>query len=541
MPDPTLGISMKKLTILSLAAFLLLSCAAQKFPDNPKLVVMIAVDMFPAEVLQRIEPHLKGGLKWLLNHGIHYENAHQEHANTVTGTGHFAIGSGRYPGPSGVLGNSWYVRSLGKSVNCVEDSIAKPVGGKGNARSYRQIESNTVSDWAKSKHPDSKVYTVAAKDRAAILLGGENANLAIYYNYNGTFITSDYYMEKLPGWLDDFNQSLNIYAYRDSVWNHSRKMELYHELATVDSFYGEVDEFNDDIYSPTLPKSLNSVALEKTGDYLVSMPWFDRIVMKIAESAIINEELGKDEIVDFLGIGFSTADWIGHNHGPNSHEVLDYFFRFDAYLMNFIKTLDDLVGLEDVFFVLSSDHGVIPLPEYLSSNGIESERLDHDGFNSRIKRIKEQLGDDIIYSGNGFYFPRHFTDDQKEDALQLIKKEMIGLNALGYIFSREEILLMKEINPFNRRLKHMIHPQMSPDVILVLREYFTSRAPLGTTHGTPYNYDTHVPLIFSHINIKPARISRPVATVDIAPTIGSLLNVSIPEDVDGNSLQEVSP
>jgi len=217
---------MKKLTILSLAAFLLLSCEAQKFPDNPKLVVMIAVDMFPAEILQRIEPHLKGGLKWLLNHGIHYENAHQEHANTVTGTGHFSIGSGRYPGPSGVLGNSWYVRSLGKSVNCVEDSIAKPVGGKGNARSYRQIESNTVSDWAKSKHPDSKVYTVAAKDRAAILLGGENANLAIYYNYNGTFITSDYYMEKLPGWLDDFNQSLNIYAYRDSVWNHSRKMEF---------------------------------------------------------------------------------------------------------------------------------------------------------------------------------------------------------------------------------------------------------------------------------------------------------------------------
>jgi arylsulfatase A-like enzyme len=190
---------------------------------------------------------------------------------------------------------------------------------------------------------------------------------------------------------------------------------------------------------------------------------------------------------------------------------------------------------------LSSDHGAIPLPEYLSSNGIESERLDHDGFKSRIKRIIEQLGDDIIYSGNGFYFPRHFTNDQKEDALQLIKKEMIGLNALGYIFSREEILLMKGINPFNRRLKHMIHPQMSPDVILVLREYFTSRSPLGTTHGTPYNYDTHVPLIFSHINIKPARISRPVATVDIAPTIGSLLNVSIPEDVDGNSLQEISP
>ena len=172
---------MKKLTMLSLSAYLLFSCTAQKFPDNPKLVVMIAVDMFPAEILQRIEPHLKGGLKWLLNHGIHYENAHQEHANTLTGTGHFAIASGRYPGPSGVLGNSWYVRSLGRSVNCVEDSIAKAVGGEGSGRSYRQIESNTVSDWAKSKHSDVKVYTVAAKDRAAILLGGENSDLAIYY------------------------------------------------------------------------------------------------------------------------------------------------------------------------------------------------------------------------------------------------------------------------------------------------------------------------------------------------------------------------
>ncbi len=529
---------MKQFKWLPLAAFLFYSCSGPRIPENPRLVVFLAVDQLPGELMHRIESEFTGGFKWLLDHGIDFRNAHHEHANTLTGSGHFVIGSGRHPGPAGVLGNSWYVPALKKSINCVEDSIAKPVGANGNPRSYNQTNATAIGDWIKEKDSRSKVYTVSAKDRASVFLGGKNADLPIYYNWNGSFITSDYYTDKLPVWLSEINQSLDVNTYRDSVWDHLKEMEIYNRLCTEDDFYGEIDDFHDE-YSPTLPKSLSDIDIEKTGDFLVSMPWFERIVLNIALSATEMEELGKDEIVDLLGIGFSSADWIGHNHGPNSHEVLDYFLRLDQYLGQFIKQLDNVVGLDHITFVLSSDHGAIPLPEYLQSIGIESGRLDNDIFKNRIKRIKNQLGEDIIYNGGGFYFPHHFTRQQKENALQVIKNELIDLNAFGYIFSREEILNMDEKTAFNRRLKHMIHPQLSPDVSLVLREHYTSRFPLGSTHGTPYDYDTHVPIIFSHKSLKSQKITRPVATIDIAPTIARLVGAEIPIEVDGIVLEEI--
>lgn len=529
---------MKQFKWLPLAAFLFYSCSTPRIPENPRLVVFLAVDQLPGELMHRIESEFTGGIKWLLDHGIDFRNAHHEHANTLTGSGYFAIGSGRHPGPAGVLGNSWYIRELDKTVNCVEDSIAKPVGANGNARSYNQTNATAIGDWMKEKDSRSKVYTVSAKDRASVFLGGKNADLPIYYNWNGAFLTSDYYTDELPVWLSEINQSLDVNTYRDSLWVHLRDMEIYDRLCTEDDFYGEIDNFHNE-YSPTLPKSLSDIDIEKTGDYLVSMPWFERIVLNIASTAIKKEELGKDEIVDLLGIGFSSADWIGHNHGPHSHEVLDYFLRLDQYIMTFINNIDKHVGLENVIFVLTSDHGAIPLPEYLQSIGIESGRLDYDIFKNRIKRIKNKLGEDIIYNGGGFYFPNHFTRQQKENALQVIKNELIDLNAFGYIYSREEILNMGEKTSFNRRLKNMIHPLLSPDVILVLRENYTSRFPLGSTHGTPYDYDTHVPLVFSHLNTHPARINRSVATVDIAPTIARLVGAKIPQEVDGNVLEEI--
>ena len=403
---------MKQYLWLPMVAFLFYSCKGPTFPENPRLVVFMVVDQLPSELMHRIESEFTGGFKWLLDHGVDFRNAHHEHANTVTGVGHFVLGSGRYPGPAGVLGNYWYVRELNKTVNCVEDSIAKPIGGEGQARSYNQTDATAIGDWMKKSNPKTKVYTVAAKDRAAVFLGGKNADLPIYYNWNGTFLTSDYYTDKLPVWLTEINQSLDVNAYRDSVWDHLRVMDIYNQLCTEDDFYGEVDSFNE-TYSPTLPKSLSSIDIEKTGNYLVSMPWFEKIILNIASTAIEKEELGKDEIVDLLGIGFSSADWIGHNHGPNSHEVLDYFLRLDQYLMKFINRIDKNIGLENGVFVMSSDHGVGPLPEYLRSIGIESERLDQPAFKEKIKNIKEWSNDDIAYTGGGFYFPIDYTQNQK--------------------------------------------------------------------------------------------------------------------------------
>lgn len=530
---------MKQFLWLPMAAFLFYSCSGPRFPEHPRLVVFLAVDQLPGELMHRIESEFTGGFKWLLDHGVDFRNAHHEHAYTVTGTGYFSLGSGRYPGPAGVLGNSWYIRTLDKTINCVEDSIAKSIGGTGRAASYRQTHATAIGDWIKDNNSKSSVISIAGKDRAAVFMGGKNADQAIYYNWKGAFITSDYYSESLPDWIVAFNENAGFETYRDSIWDHFAAPEFYAKYGTEDNFQGEVDEFDNEIYSPTLPVSFKKLSLDEINDKIGATPWFDKTVLEFAEKLVIQENLGQDDHVDLLNVGISMSDWIGHNHGPHSHEVLDYFLRLDHYLMKFINKIDNHVGLENVIFVLSSDHGAIPLPEYLQSIGIESGRLDYDIFKNRIKRIKKQLGEEIVYNGGGFYFPNHFTNQQKENALQFIKNELIDLNAFGHIFSREEILDMDEKTSFNRRLKNMIHPQLSPDVILVLREYFTNRFPLGSTHGTPYDYDTHVPLIFSHINTRPVRINRSVATVDIAPTIARLAGAEIPKEVDGNVLPEV--
>ncbi len=530
---------MKQFKWLPLAAFLFYNCSGPRIPENPRLVVFLAVDQLPGELMQRIESEFTGGFKWLLNHGIDFRNAHHEHGYTVTGTGYFVLGTGRYPGPAGVLGNSWYVRELNKNVNCVEDSIAKPIGGEGKARSYRQTNATAIGDWIKENDIRSKVFSVGGKDRAAVFLGGKNADLAIYYDWAGSFMTSDYYAEQLPSWLAEYNAKLDFATYRDSVWDHAAVPEFYAKYGTADHQEGEVDQFETDEYSPTLPISLKSKTIEEANVYIGNTPWFDKTVLELATVMMEKEELGQDESTDLLGVGISMADWIGHDHGPHSHEVLDYYLRLDKYLMTFIQHVDELVGLNNIVFALSADHGVGPLPEYLRSIGIDSERMDRNDFKKRVKKIEAWSENTIKYYGDGFYFPDEYIGKQKAAAFAMIADTFSDVKAIDTVLTRDEIYSSLGNDSFSRRLRNMIHPKKSPDVIMVLKEYYSKRSPLGVTHGTPYDYDTHVPIVFSHKSFKSQKITRAVATVDIAPTIARLVGAEIPMEVDGNVLEEI--
>ncbi len=524
---------------LPLVAFLILSCTKQLISHRPKLVIMITIDQLPEELFHRIENEFTGGFKWLLDHGTFFRNTNHEHAYTVTGVGHFVLASGRYPGPAGVLGNSWYSRELKSSYYCVEDSIAKPVGGEGKARSYRQTTGSSMGDWVKMKDSKSKVFTVAGKDRAAVFMGGKNADLAIYYNYKGSFITSDYYTNQLPGWLEDFNRKLNFVTYRDSVWDHFGPPDFYEKYGTPDYFYGEQDLFDHSEYSPTLPISLKSKARNDANKYIGATPWFDRTVLTLAGKLIREENLGNDQHGDLLCISMSAADWIGHYYGPHSHEVLDYYLRLDQYLMTFINVVEYEVGLDNVIFVLSSDHGTMPLPEYMKLNGIDAGRLNTRILKEKVARIQKQTNGQVVYEAGGFYFPYKYTQEQKSVAFDVIKTELADMAGIDTLITRETILNMEGKDPFERRMKNMIHPVKSADIFILLKENYCYKFPFGTSHGTPYEYDTHVPLIFSSINMQSKNIERSVETVDIAPTIGKLLNANIPEEVDGHYLREI--
>ena len=249
--------------------------------------------------------------------------------------------------------------------------------------------------------------------------------------------------------------------------------------------------------------------------------------------------MGVDESIDLLSIGISTADWIGHSHGPHSHEVLDYFIRLDKYLENFIISIENRIGLEHVVFVLSSDHGVGPLPEYLVKQGIDAGRLDRNDFKNRIESVEEWSKGRIKFYGDGFYFPEKFSAKERAESFEMILKSFQGIKAIEKWMTKEEILSLESDDPLSRRMRNMIHPENSADVFFVMREYYSERFPLGATHGTPHDYDSHVPILFSHVNVIRESVERPVATVDIAPTIAKILDISIPEKVDGTVLYEV--
>ncbi len=301
--------------------FYLIGCAPSNL-DKPKLVVVLVVDQMRPDLLTRFDKLYEGGFKWLMNNGIWYSDTHHEHSYTATGPGHTAIGYGQYPGKIGVIGNSFYDRDLRKKVNCVEDPKARVVGAKeGKARSTSRYNFEGLGDWLKLSNPNSKVISIAGKDRAACLLGGKMPDLPIYYNKAGSFISSDYYVDKLPDWLDDFNSNLNINSYKDSIWEKSLKNHYYEELSRKDNYLGETDDYLNAVYSPVFPIGFDHDSNPKSA--IMGRPWFEREILNLSKRAIKEEKLGYDLDADLLYIGFSAMDWMIHDYGPFSQEVMD--------------------------------------------------------------------------------------------------------------------------------------------------------------------------------------------------------------------------
>ena len=532
---------MKKLLGLFISVCLFGSCTR----DAPqiKLVVLMVADQLRPDLLSRFDNLYTGGFRWLIDNGVSFTNVHHEHSYTATGPGHYVIGTGQYPGPGGVLGNSFYDRVLSKKVNCVEDPVAKPIGGDGNARSYVRYGTTGIGDWMKSADSLSKVFSIGGKDRAAVFLGGKHPDMVLYYNYHDRFISSDYYAESVPPWLDSFNQDLNIETYRDSLWTRSLPDSLYLKYAREDYFYGETDSYRNEPYSPVFPIGFDPDV--DSGEEIMGMPWFEKFTLNLCESVLNEESLGQDDHVDLLSISFSAMDWIIHRYGPFSQEVMDASIKLDEYLGDFISDLDRSIGLEHIEFILTADHGGLPLPEYERSQGRKSGRIDRDELIEAFEWIEDEIAE--VYAKNLFvrdgvnYFfnlgKLKKRNTQLSGPAGIIKKYLPKVNGIEKVFTKQEILDADTTDKIIRRMKNMIHPERSPDVLALVSSGNIYRFPYGTGHGTPYDYDTHVPLLFSRKNRPKRQVSGRVATVDIAPTIGHILSIPIPESVDGKILK----
>ncbi len=315
-------------------------------PENqPDLVVVIAVDQMRQDFFDRFGEHFNGGLKRLMDEGVMFTNAHHEHALTNTAPGHATIATGRYPANNGIVNNSYYSKEVHEEQYCVGDPSEKVIGvandGAIPARSPRRLKATTVGDWIKKADSQSRVFSVSKKDRTAVIMGGQDADGAFWFdNVSTKFITSTYYTKEYPSWANEFVGSKVMYDEILAGWNKFAPEELYAELRP-DDFEVEGGAFMADFPHTRVRMRAGVPRSQRTSIFLTTTPMADQLVLKFSKLLIEQEDLGGRGHTDMISIGCSAADAIGHHFGPESHEVMDYYLYLDSYLDEFFTFLDE--------------------------------------------------------------------------------------------------------------------------------------------------------------------------------------------------------
>jgi len=543
-----------QLLTITLCSIFLTGCVTteSETSETPKLVIVISVDQMRQDFFERFEGQFEGGLKRLWEEGAVYTNAHHAHAPTVTAAGHAALSTGCYPRKNGINNNSLYDRIAGKTLYCVEDTSVHIIGvdddGALPGRSPKRLLVTTIGDWLKASSPESKVFSVARKDRSAVLMGGKNANRAFWFdNLSSKMISSDYYSDPYPAWADAVVGKEVMADFLASGWEKKLPEAAYADLRP-DDFDAESGAFtadyphNRDRMRPGYPESTKDVIM------MVYTPMADGFMLDFAESLIVEEDLGNGPHTDMLMIGCSAADAIGHHFGPESHEVLDYYLYLDEYLADLFTLLDNRIGREKYWIVLSSDHGVAPLPEALRGDTQYGQRVNSADFATMADSIeaivKSELGlHALLFEklSGGVYLDYNESDSLGLDRAEVRKIVAQHFKALDFIadaYTSDE--LESDVDrPYIQYYRNAYIPVLSPDVLLRKTEYTLIHGATGTSHGSAYLYDTQVPVVFWGAPFKTAKYDRRKETVDVAQTLAVLLGCQPNSEVDGKVLTEL--
>lgn len=525
----------------------------------PPLVVVIVIDQLPVELFDRLSPLYTGGFKTFQDGGVRFRNAYHVHAITQTGPGHFVLMSGRHPGPAGVLANEFYDRTAGRIVYCVEDTGARVIGSDARGASYRNVDATALGDWMKSANRASLVYSVAGKDRSAVLLGGRKPDGAFWFEpQSGGFTTSTYYADTLPRFVQKFNAERRAEALSKIPWRRLLKEEsVYQKFSGPDDAPGE-DVISEGETSPVFPHGVRITAdraadgSENFGRF-IPFPWMDVLTLNFAQTVVEAAKLGADTVPDLLCVSLSAFDQIGHICGPNSQEVMDAALRIDRELGSFQKFLEKRVGPGRVLMVLTSDHGAQPLVEWSQARGIESARVSAEVKKFRA-RLFQEFEKNYGNAGKLFLFRGQENIHLDHDALlerriarkevyDLVKTQAASETWIAAAFDRDQLLSGGNIGPIGEALRRSFNEKKGADIYFIPKPYFYTvggdRGRRGTSHGTPYEYDAHVPLIFLWPDAKSEDIDRQVRTVDLAPTLAKILGVPAAAEVDGKVLEEL--
>ncbi len=528
--------------------------------QSPKLVVVIVIDQMRADYLDRFADLFGGGgFNLVTKKGAVFTNCAYGYSSTYTGPGHATILSGIPVRDGGIIGNEWYDRKKQRVVYCVEDSSVNSVGISAEQSAGRMSPANflgsTLGDQLLDVSPSSRVIGIAIKDRGAILLAGRHPTGALWFDpQSGKWISSSYYYRALPSWVVRFNAANIAKGYIGRTWTPLLPDSCY-ARAGADDAPGEGTLPGEE--RPVFPHVIHDLAGRGVSsssfrrfDAVLPTPFGDELTVKFMEAALVGEELGRRGVTDLLAVSFSSLDYCGHIFGPDSREMEDLVVRLDGSLRELFSFIDARIGLGNVEIVLTADHGVCPLPEKKITK--DAMRIDPKDFLLDVRvRVGQELnyneGDDnlILALSNSFLYLDRKKIESRGFMLANFEKVVVGAasreRGVLRCYTREELE-----NAFagagsrdtaGQLIAKSLNPGRSGEIAVLINEYsFFSGGTTGTTHGSPWYYDRHVPLLFFGPGITPGRYGAWSRPNDIAPTLAKLLGVPPPPGSDGTVL-----
>jgi Type I phosphodiesterase / nucleotide pyrophosphatase len=518
------------IVLLALVSIAGAPAATQGLRDGSdvRLVLLIAVDQLRYDYLTRFRGEFTGGFRRLLDEGAVFTDAHLEHYPTVTAVGHSTMLSGATPSVSGIIGNDWFDRQLGRSIQSVTDDAVQPVGAASGAASPRRLLVTTVGDELKLASAAPRGSTsapraigISIKDRSAILPVGRGADAAYWMeSASGRFVSSTYYMKDAPGWVQAFNDQRPLDAFAGRAWT---------ALAPPSGVLLQL---------PTEPGP-------RLHDAVLGSPFGNDLLLDFASQALSNEQLGQRGAIDLLSVSFSSNDLVGHAQGPESAQVHDITVRTDRVIGQLLERVDKLVGLRHVIVALTADHGVSPVPERLAERSLPGGRLTRkELFAPMEQALASRFGAGqwvLGTAGSSPYLNDALMTERQLDPTEVRRVAADALMAVPHVarvYTRDQ-LMRGEVGTdrVGQRVLRGFNAQRSGDLEVILEPFWISGA-LGTTHGSPYNYDTHIPLVLMGPRVKRGTYSDHAALNDLAPTLATLLEVETPSGSSGRVLSE---
>jgi predicted AlkP superfamily pyrophosphatase or phosphodiesterase len=532
-----------------------------KDPPEIRLVLQITVDGLRGDLLNRYQESFgKDGFRYLMKKGTVYTNAQYQHANTETIVGHTTLATGSFPSQHGMIGNVWFDRKTGELSYNIEDADApllptreESVKGeqldpsqklsRTQGRSPRNILAPTFSDGLAAYYGgQSKIFGISGKDRSAVAMAGQTGKAFWFSTDTGDYVTSTYYYDTYPEWVSDWNGQRLTEKYAGKKWELADNISTY-LLGKQDDRPYEVDLKG---YGRTFPHPFGELEDKLFLTRIFVSPMGDRLLLDFSKTLVRKEGLGQDAIPDYLAISFSGVDAVNHFFGPSSLENEEVVRQLDRTLADLFGFIDKTVGLKHTLIVLSADHGMAEMPEYMTELGYSAGRLDPDDIVASANKVGKQFGIDEVV--RFFFRPYLYLDDEKIAAADLdqamieqaIASALTDTNGISLAVAGSTLATEKG-NPLLKPVRRNNHVSRSGNIFVIQEPYWFlfEKGPIAAMHGSPWRYDTHVPVMFAGPKIKGQTIHRLVHPVDVAPTIAAYLGMTPPGSANGVPLVEV--